>query len=408
MAPTSAPAPPTTSPSDADLVDGVAARLARPRDDAADSFVLHAPLELLARQALLSYVPEARRPQARERIERLGDTYDASGPAAAEPPRRTWDDARSAALDLTRAIDHGELDDADAAAAWLAAWSTPTELATALADTVVPRLSAAGHGSIFLYQLPRIAPRSLVAGGMLRGLVRELARHPTWRLRWQGRREPGVPRSGDLVERLLAPDPPGDPGSSSIFPTMSITESSGLAADLLDTPLRGLRGRDAQRDLLRVAAWSMLQDDPNHAPYGWSHCLTMPQAVLGIAQETSDPSEAVAVAATYVLGFRSTLSSGPIDPAWMPERPSGDSLEMLDGPPGDAAASAWHAGPEEVDQVWSRLATRAATHEDAHLAKYTLACIDATRSDPEQAPLYRASAAFLGAWWDEHDGLAPS
>jgi LAO/AO transport system kinase len=41
---------------------------------------------------------------------------------------------------------------------------------------------------------------------MLPGLVRELARYPTWRLRWPEHREPGVARSGDLVERLLAPD----------------------------------------------------------------------------------------------------------------------------------------------------------------------------------------------------------
>ncbi|OWY60427.1 hypothetical protein B7486_69240, partial [cyanobacterium TDX16] len=236
-------------------------------------------------------------------------------------------------------------------------------------------LSAAAHGSIFLYQLPRIAPRSLVAGSMLRGLVRELARYPTWRLTWHEHREPGLARAGDLAEVLRAPRSPGDPGSDFIFPTMSATERSGLAAELLDRPLRGLRVRDAERTLLRVAARSMLQDDPDHAPYGWSHCLTMPQAVLGIAHEMSDPGEGVAVAATYVLGFRSTLSSRPLDAAWAPDPPKAEVRDALDGPPDEAAAAAWHAAPDVVDVVWQRLTTRAALHEDAHLAKYTLACL---------------------------------
>ena len=47
----------------------------------------------------------------------------------------------------------------------------------------------------------------------------------------------------------------------------------------------------------------------------------------------------------------------------------------------------------------ARLASRAAVLEDAHLAKYTLACFDAARDDPEAGRLYLAGAAHLGAWW---------
>jgi hypothetical protein len=388
---------------DAELADLVAAQIARPRADAADSFVLHAPLEALARTALLGYLPSSQRAAARERLAWVGDTYEAWGPPADEVASEQFDDAQHATAHLVSAIRHGDLDETDIAATWLASWLTPVQLTTALADIVVPRLSAAGHGSIFLFQLSRIAPRSLVAGTMLRGLARELARYPTWRLTWHERREPGLSRDGDLTEVLLAPRPPGDPGSSFIFPTMSTTEKSGLAAELLDRPLRGVRVRDAERQLLRVAASSMLQDDPDHAPYGWSHCLTMPQAVLGVAHEMSDPAEGVAVAATYVLGFRSTISRGAIDVDWVPEQPAGDVLDALDAPPSAAAAAAWHAEQDDVDLVWQRLVSRAAVHEDAHLAKYTLACLDATRTDPEQAPLYRAAAAYLGAWWAQLD-----
>ena len=47
----------------------------------------------------------------------------------------------------------------------------------------------------------------------------------------------------------------------------------------------------------------------------------------------------------------------------------------------------------------ARLATTAAVHPDAHLAKYTLACFDAAHADPPATRLYLAAAAFLGAWW---------
>ena len=403
---TSASAVATGDASDARLAEDVALRISIPRTDEADSFVLHAPLEALARTALLAHVPSSARPRARERLAELAERYTTWGPPAGDPPARAFDGARHASDHLVAAIRHGDLDETDAAATWLASWLTPDELTAALADVVVPRLAAAGHGSIFLYLLPRVAPRSRAAGAMLRGFARELARYPSWRLSWQERREPGRTRDGDLGEVLVDPPSPGDPGSSFIFPTMSLTEESGLAAELLDRPLRDLRAHEAEHTLLRVAAHSMLQDEPDHAPYGWSHCLTMPQAVLGIARHLHDPAHGIAVAATYVLGFRATLGRHALDLAWTPDPPAGDTIELLDASPGDAAAAAWHAGPEQVGVVWERLAGRAAAHEDAHLAKYTLGCLDAAGRDPERSHLYRAAAAFLGAWWDEHDHAA--
>ena len=51
------------------------------------------------------------------------------------------------------------------------------------------------------------------------------------------------------------------------------------------------------------------------------------------------------------------------------------------------------------------LGDRAAAHEDAHLAKYTLACLQLTDADPAFAHGYLAAAAFLGAWWRRADGV---
>ena len=390
--------------SDAQLTDSVADRLQHPKADGVTSFTLHAPLELLARSALLTYVEADARDAARDRLAWLGQTYAAAGDEVGEPGSRAYDDLPTAVDHLTAAINAGDLDDADATAAWLAEWATPVELSRALADDVIPRLSAAGHGSILLYLLPRVAPRSRAATRPLRGLVRELARHPDWGLTWQQDRTAPPSDGGDLVAALRRPRSPGDPGSDFIFPTMSMVEQSGLAEELLDGPTRAVSLTQASQDLLRLAAASMVQDDPAAAPYGWSHCLTMPQAVLGLARSgaaTTPP--AVAVAATFVLGFRATQGTVEVDPGWSPPV-TGDALGALDGTPQDAAAGAWHATNGERAAVVARLASRAAAHEDAHLAKYTLACFDAARDDPGATRLFLAAAASLGAWWRAHDG----
>ena len=188
---------------------------------------------------------------------------------------------------------------------------------------------------------------------------------------------------------------------------MALVEQSGLAAELLAGPTESIGLRSARRTLLRVAAWSMLQDDPDHAPYGWTHCLTMPQAALGIAPTAHEPADAVAVAATYVLGFRSTLGKVALDPHWSPEPLTGlgpeaelsTRLDALAGSPDEAAAATWHAPGTSVPAIVSRLAGYAASHPDAHLAKYTVACLDAASADPEADRLFLAAAAFLGAWW---------
>ena len=390
--------------SDAQLTDAVADRIAHPKADGVTSFTLHAPLELLARTALLPLVEPDAREAARDRLAWLGEAYRDAGDEVDEPSPRAYDDLATAAGHLTAAVNAGEIDDADATAAWLAVRATPVELARLLADDVIPRLAAAGHGSILLYLLPRVAPRSRAAARPLRGLVRELARQPDWGLTWHLDRGPAPTGGGDLLSALRRPRAPGDPGGDFIFPTMSLVESSGLAQELLDGPTRATALAQATEDLQRLAAASMIQDTPDVAPYGWSHCLTMPQAVLGLARAgAADIGRAVAVAATFVLGFRSTQGTVAVDPTWSP-RTVGDPLGALDGTPAEAAAGAWHAANGERAAIVARLASRAAAHEDAHLAKYTLACIDAARDDPGASRLYLAAAAHLSAWWRGTEG----
>jgi hypothetical protein len=381
--------------SDVELVEAAAAHLAVPRRDPADSFVLHAPLELMARAALLRGVEPGGRDAARRRIAWIVAAYDEHEPAALAPPA-----SAGPAPDLDVAIAAGDLDGIDRATGALVATTDAAGLVAALADVVVPRLSAAGHGAIFLYHLPRLLVASPAAATMARGLLREVGRHPDWQLTWMDGRPAWGVASGDLAERLLTPIDAGDPGSPFIYPTMSLVQRTGLAASVLDDATRRLPVAEARRDLLRVAAWSMLQDDQAHAPYGWSHALTMAQATLGVAPASTDPSRAVAVAATYVLGFRSTLGAVTLDPAWRPEPAGGvDATTFLDAGPDTAASAMWHAPAHELGTYVRRLVTVAAHHEDAHLAKYTLAGLDATRDDPTAGRLYLAAAAFLAGWW---------
>jgi hypothetical protein len=329
---------------DADLIAQCAAVIDVPKQAPPNSFVLHAPLELLARAILLPRVPQPGRDAARARIQWLADTYAATGPPVATAPELVD-------LDMT---------------------------------DVTLSLAAAGHAPILWSLRPRVeAVRDTFGLGLV---VTELGRYPDWTLVWPSGRDASGAASDDLERRLAAPRSPGDPGSDFIYPTMHLVDDSGLAAELLAAPLRGMTVADARRRLLRVAAQSMLQDNPDAAPYGWSHCLTMPQAVLGAADAGADPDVAVGVAALYVLGFRATQGRVRLDPEWIPKD-------------GSAAARVWSAPADEFDALVDELVTYASAHEDAHLVKYTLACLDAADADPEAQRLYLAAAAHLQEWW---------
>jgi len=389
--------------SDAALGEAVGSVLAIPKVAPADSFVLHSPLELLARLCLLARIEPSARQGARRRLLWLAASYEAAGPGLPRPrlvePAQPIDDV---ARRLVASLEAGDLDDIDRYAAALGAQATPSELRQLLGRPVAASLAAAAHGSIYLSLLPRAATAGGPLGSMLRGLARDLGRHPDWRLRWfEDPDEPSVTES--LADALLAVPMLGSPGSNTIHPLMCQAEESGLASKLASGILRdgpvdvGL----ARAQLSRIAAWSMLEE-PNHHAYGWSHCMTMPQAVLALAADTADPGVAVAVAATHVIGFRAALGERSLEPLYEPEPVAASDLgEAMSEGPATAAAYAWHAStdPIAIRLLEASLASRAAPHHDAHYAKYTLACFDAADADPSHERLYLAAAAFLGGYW---------
>jgi hypothetical protein len=389
--------------SDTQLVQAVAEVLAQPRSEPANSFVLHAPLELAARTALLPRVRPDRRTAARLRLVALAAEYQQFGPPVVEPPARRFSSVPEAALRLAEVVDAGDLDEVDAVARWLGRSAKPRELRQLLADTLVPRLSAAAHGTIFLYQLPRVAPRGEIGGELLRSLARELARYPDWRLSWQDDRAPSEVRDPSALFDAIAATPRlGLPGSDFIFPIMSQVESTDVAAGLLAAPTRGVPVAAAAPVVLRAAALSMLSEPTDSRPYGWTHALTLPQAALGVAAACGDPSAALAVAATYVVGFRAAVAQHDLPTRFEPDDPGITLDDALEEQPAVAAAAVWHAPERSIGELVTRLATNAATHRDAHLVKYTLACFDAAASDRDWARLYLAAAAELAGYWAEH------
>lgn len=369
---------------DSAVIAEAIAALSVPRRAEANSFILHAQLELIARIGLLPHVDPAAEDGALARIDELRAGYVAYGEPVAPPATIDFHDRRAAAAALGAAVAAGDLDAVDATVSWIAERATIAEVGELVGAGIVDSLAAAGHAPIGFHLLRTVAGGRLPPT-MLRGPLRELARHPDWRVTWF--------RAGDsptdpaplvdptpLATRLRAVPRLGRPGSDFIFPMMSQAERSGAAA----VALAGL-DRDAadytatRRTLLRAAAWSMLHDDATQAPYGWSHCLTMPQGVLALTEMGVEQRTAVAVAGTFVVGFRA--AHGTVDLGPLGDRDAGEALD----------------GHDVLDDT--ELVTFAARHEDAHLVKYTLACLHAAGDDPAWASVYRAAAAHLAEWW---------
>ncbi len=379
---------PMHTDTDVDVAESVASSLAMPRSEAPDSFVLHAPLELLARAAVLPHVSPDHRADAHARMRSIAPRFD----AFAEPAPIAdvdFDDVQAAASALRRAVQDGDLDTATAAGRHLGRTLDAGALAATVGDLLTPSLAAAAHGPIFLHHLPRSLPRSPTAGAMFGTLAREVARHPEWTLRWQDR---GLVGTGDLVENLATVEVLGPPGSDFIQPLMVQAEESGLAADAVGTAIGPETDpTEAERAILRIATASMLLDDPARAPYGWSHCLTIPQGILSTLRTSSDPRRVVALAATHVVGFRAGLGSEP--------------LSRLAGHSGGIGADGLVPGVERpTHEQLQRAVDHAATHEDAHLVKYVVSCLDAARTDPGGAHQHLAAAVRLSDWWFAADG----
>jgi hypothetical protein len=326
----------------------------------------------MARVGLLPFVTADDRGAAVAALRTFVERYEASGPAADSPAVVSFSSSHEAASTLDHALREGDLDTVDAVTIWLAENCSHRQLRHLIAESIVDSLAAAGHAPIGFHLLGRVAGGALPAT-LLRGPLREVARHPDWRITWfRTTAEPAEPVS--LPSALAAVPQLGRPGSDFIYPLMTQVERTGVGAEVLGPTLGNrLDPVVARRTLQRAAVWSMVHDDPTQAPYGWTHALTMPQAVMSLAGDGVEVRTAVAVAATFLAGFRAAHSLTPLG-----------SLE-----PGFAG---------DADSV-AELASYASAHHDAHLVKYTLACLHAASDDPAWRNEYLAAAGYLADWW---------
>src|SRR5437764_1425776 len=172
-------APTRTAPSDRSILAAATTRLAVPRQDIPpqrSSFVLHAPMELLARGALLPYVPSEARQPARARIEALVAGYERI-PAQAGAPPAAFASVAAASDALLQALADRDAGRVDATAAWLDARAATADIAHALAPHALPALAAAGHANIYIGLLAR-ASRAAHLTPMLRAVAAALVADP--------------------------------------------------------------------------------------------------------------------------------------------------------------------------------------------------------------------------------------
>src|SRR5262245_47481647 len=346
--------------SDAQLFDLVARAVAVPRERPANSFVLHAPLEVMARSLLLPLVPGAERRAARERMLWVAAKYRMTSEPVEPPEPRRFTSLVSARRALIDAITDGDLAGTDEVAAWLADHA-PVDDVLRLADATIDLLAAAGHAPIAFFLLSRVVATSRSALGLLRPLVRELARAPQLRVQWVDTAELGTGDESAFAAALARTPRLGLPGNDFIFPLVHQVDGSGVARGVIQPLIPDDPNRVACASL-RVAAHSMLQDDGDFAPYGWTHCLTLPHGIFEVLPWLADARRASAIAATYVVAFRAGESRADLDLQWTPEPVTAGLLDALHLDPTSAAAAWYHADPHEVAGALPALIGRAATH----------------------------------------------
>jgi hypothetical protein len=127
---------------DHQLVAAAGRVLAVPRAAPADSFVLHAPLELIGRAALLPLVDPDARERARTRIVALSAAFEAAGDPVDAPATVSPRPLDALARELIAAIGSGDLDAVDRYAAQLGVQAKPHDLARLLGEALAPSLAA--------------------------------------------------------------------------------------------------------------------------------------------------------------------------------------------------------------------------------------------------------------------------
>lgn len=401
--------------SDADLYREAAAIISKPQARGINSFALHAPLELMARYGLLPYVEPRERGLARLQTVTSAAAYEAGVKTVGAPaPIQPFPDLSAAKQEFTRTFRAGDADGLDAIVLQIASQFGTASLAHLLTPLALPTLTGASHSHIGLWLLLRHGqPSETSDAALLRAAVRRIAAEPNLQLGSFS----GLAISGTKplmqnpleIEReillKLANPTKGARTSASLRPLLQAGERTGnpdaLFGEFIRHDLTPEQIGAAFRGVLRVCAYSMLQDDLSEAKFGWSHCLTLPQAAFGLSTFNMDSKLALAATLVWITAYRSVLSRRALDFGRTPAkiRESISVAEALRTSPAVAADRVWHAEAAEVPLIMRKLATEASIRNDQHLVKYTRACFDMGAFDPLYKQLYLAAAAHLCALW---------
>jgi hypothetical protein len=400
--------------SDAELYRAVGAIVSRPAENGMTSFVLHAPLELMARYGLLRLVKPTDRELARLQMIASGAVYGSGVQPLGPPPRvKAFPDLNAAAAELSRTFTQADAGGMEALVLRVVEQFGTSSLVSLLTPLALPTLTGASHSHIGLWLLLRHGePSSSSDASLLRNAARALASSPGDQMKsFSGMSiDAGGPLAmtpGQIEQEItakLAHPPRGRQSNQSVRSVIQAGEATGnadrLFGDFIRHDLDRAQIDAAFRAVLRVCARSMLQDDIKQAKFGWTHCLTLPQSACGLASLNTDGKRALAATLVWITAYRSALSRRALDFEWAPERVKGASIhEALHTSPQVAAGRVWYAGDPELPEIRLALATEASIRNDQHLVKYTRAVLDMGSFDPEYTRLYLAAAAYLCALW---------
>jgi len=370
------------------------------------SFRLHAPLEIMARYNLLPWVSPAERDLARIQMVATASHYQAGGEGVSPPERVLLDRSSSAAVHLRRAVQAGDVERADALCLSIADAGGLQELLDSITDLTLRTLTGAAHTHIGLMLMTKMSgDAGHAALGLARAGVRSLAQAPGLNLKRVTTHRAMKNPETELASILRA-IPVVSPQGPGMVEMMKATEEAGLPDGLLGDALLSnadeIQCETALKTACRIAALSMIEDQPDSAKYYWTHCLTLPHAAWLLTRclpGRSFAAEAAHTAATWVMAIRASHGNGNLRPMPELEHVEMDFTEALVHSPRAAASVAWFARQDERPRIEQTIATHAAIRNDAHLVKYTWACLEAAAQDTTHAPLFHAAAAYLCSIW---------
>jgi hypothetical protein len=401
--------------SDSEVCRQATAIISRPPAEGGSSFTLHAPLELMARAGLLPLVDPRERKLARLQLIASAVAFESSTIGREGPAKvAEFSNPGDAKAEFTRVFEKGDADGLEAIIMQYAVQFGTAGLVELLTPLALPTLSGASHSHIGLWLLLRHGRTCDVGDvSLLRAAARALASDRKGKLKsFSGMAIEGdktlkddpAQVEKDVIAKLKAPKR-GKESYGSMRALVTAGEATGnadsLFADFVQHELTHDQIDGAFRGILRTCAHNMLQHDEKYAKFGWSHCLTLPQAACGLSTFNINRRLALATALVWITAYRSVLSDHDLDLEWKPAKlkESPSLKEALQTSPDAAAARVWYADSEEIPSIKQALATEASIRTDQHLIKYTRACMDATSFDPSSERLYLSAAAHLCSIW---------